>query len=166
MHLKRTGWPKRQVNQPESDAEHSYSLAMLALLLMPEELDRLRCLELALTHDLAEIYAGDYIPTDNVTPEDKHQQERSGILKLADELNWPQLIELFDEFESQKTKESIYIKALDKLDNVITARYYDDNHRAPDKLMSEFSSHAEKCIDAFSGEDIKQIKYILQSLKD
>ena len=46
--LKRSGWLARKVSSPESDAEHSFSLAFQALLLTPSYLDRCRCIELAL----------------------------------------------------------------------------------------------------------------------
>ena len=53
--LKRTGWVMYGVDGAESDAEHSFGVAMLAMMLAPKEIDKLKCLELALVHDMADI---------------------------------------------------------------------------------------------------------------
>ena len=75
------------------------------------------------------------------------------------------MIELFDEFEQKNTKESIFVNALDKLDNVITASYYDQNNRSEDKLVPEFSAYARKKIDELGNNDMLQpIKDILSNL--
>ena len=45
----------------ESDADHSYHLAMMVMIFIDDfpGLDALKCLRLALLHDLVEIFAGD-----------------------------------------------------------------------------------------------------------
>lgn len=141
--LKRSGWLARKVSSPESDAEHSFSLAFQALLLTPSYLDRCRCIELALAHDIAEVYSGDMLPGE-INAAEKHQKEREAVCRLSKELNAPTLIELFDEYENQETPESRFIKSLDKLDNVLLAHYYDACHRAPQPLFEEFSNGAKK----------------------
>lgn len=141
--LKRSGWLVRKVSSPESDAEHSFSLAFQALLLTPSYLDRCRCIELALAHDIAEVYSGDMLPGE-IDAAEKHQKEREAVCRLSKELNAPTLIELFDEYENQETPESRFIKSLDKLDNVLLAHYYDACHRAPQPLFEEFSNGAKK----------------------
>lgn len=165
--LKRSGWLKRRVETPESDAEHSFSVAMLAWLLAPAELDRCRCLELALTHDLVEIYSGDYTPVDNISPEEKHQRELQAAHRLAAELQQPRLLELFSEYEAKETKESIFINGLDKLDNVITAAWYDDRQRAPNPLLPEFSNYAKRRITALPDSETAQaiLNYICNERK-
>jgi len=163
--LKRSGWIKREVITPESDAEHCYSVAMLAWLLAPDSLNKEHCLELALTHDLAEIYSGDYTPVDDISKEDKYRLEHEGICKLASELNKPQLIELFEEFEARETPEAIFVYGLDKLDNIVTASWYDNNHRSPQKLLPEFSNYAHRCITALDKEELSDIKEILNYIR-
>ena len=163
--LKRSGWLKKEVILPESDAEHSFSVALLAMLLAPSSIDRLKCIEMALAHDLAEIYAGDITPGDDISPLEKHQKERESIIKISNQLDVPQLIKLFDEFEQKQSKESVFINALDKLDNVITAAYYDSNKRAPSKLTPEFKTYAQKRINDLPEYDfINKIKEILQGI--
>ena len=81
--LKRQGWIYRNVDTPESDAAHSWSLSLLVQLYAPKELDICKCLKLANIHDLAEIYVGDYTPIDNITPQEKHQKEQDAMQRLA-----------------------------------------------------------------------------------
>ena len=163
--LKRSGWIKRKVCNPESDAEHSFSLAFMVLLFCPDDMDKLRCLELALIHDLAEIYAGDYTPVDNISPEEKHSKELDAMKLLSEELSYHQLIDLFNEYEEQKTKEAMFIKGLDKIDNVLTATYYDKHNRSDDyKLVPEFGKHALKCLQEINSKDLNDIRLIAQCL--
>ena len=69
----------------ENDAEHSWHLAMCALVLkeyMPEPVDAARTVELVLAHDLVEIYAGDAYAYDQAAQEAQHQKEVEAAQKL------------------------------------------------------------------------------------
>lgn len=163
--LKRSGWVRKQVSVPESDAEHSFSVALLAMLLAPDNLDKEKCLELALVHDLAEIYIGDYTPNDHITPETKQQKELMGMKQIADELGEGGLMGLFEEYAAKSSKEAIFINVLDKIDNVITAAYYDKNKRAPLKLTAEFSDYAQsKIAEMPDTEELKLANQLLQEI--
>ena len=162
--LKRTGWLKRGVILPESDAEHSFSLAMLVLLLTPEKIDRSKCMEMALIHDLAELYVGDYTPEDGISQEEKHRKELVAMKRISQELSTPYLMELFSEFEEQQTKEAKFVKALDKVDTVLTACYYDKNNRSSTKLVPEFGGYAQKCVQEADFEEIPFVKDVLNQL--
>ena len=72
--LKRSGWVNKKVVNPESDAEHSFSVAFMTMLMAPDNLDKEKCLKLALIHDLAEIYAGEYTPHENITAKEKQKK--------------------------------------------------------------------------------------------
>ncbi len=150
--LRRRGWIKKRVSEPESDADHMYSVALEVLLLAPEHLDRLHCLELALTHDLPELYASDFMPGE-IDAAEKYELELSAARKLATELNFSPLVDWFIEFETQKTPEAAFVKCLDKLDNVLTAAYYDSNCRSSEVLSREFAAHAAACISASTCND-------------
>ncbi len=163
--LKRSGWVAKKVDDPESDAEHSFSVALLAILLMPNNLDEKKCLEMALVHDLAEVYCGDYTPHDNITNEEKTNQELMAIKRVAEELNNEKLVSIFNEYLDKSSKESIFINAIDKLDNVITAAYYDKNNRSTVKVKKEFADYARQKIDELGNEDLLQdIKDILRQI--
>ncbi len=163
--LKRQGWVDKGVINPESDAEHSFSLALLAMLLAPDELNKQKCLELALIHDLSEIYAGDHTPREDISLQEKLQKEHAGMKQIANELGQSGWLELFDEYNNKTTKESIFINALDKLDNVITAAYYDKNKRSSQKLTLEFGKYANVKINELGNNELlDEIKEILQEI--
>ncbi len=163
--LKRSGWINKKVIDSESDAEHSFSVALLAFLLAPDDLDKEKCLKLALIHDLAEIYAGDFTPYDNITPQEKIHRERQGIAQIAEELGVNELIDLFNDFENKSSQEAIFINALDKIDNVITATYYDSHQRAKEPLAAEFCDYAYRKISTLSDNgQLSEIKQILENL--
>lgn len=163
--LKRQGWIDKGVVNPESDAEHSFSLALLVMMLAPKELNKQKCLELALIHDLAEIYAGDHTPKENISLREKLQKEHAGMEQIANELKQSEWGELFDEYNNKITKESLFVNALDKIDNVITAAYYDKNKRSLQKLTPEFGKYAESKINELGNNELLgEIKAILQEI--
>ena len=60
--LKRTGWVKNHVPNPESVAEHSFRLAVLAMIIAPKiGADQLKCIKMALIHDIGEAEIGDIV---------------------------------------------------------------------------------------------------------
>ena len=78
--LFRQGWLRRGVSRErcETVAEHSYGCAVLATWLAQAyypQLDLCKVLRMALMHDFGEIYAGDIIPVDAVSAEEKHRRE-------------------------------------------------------------------------------------------
>lgn len=80
--LKRSGWLSCGVSHPESVAEHSFSLALSVLLLTPENLNRDKSVAMALLHDLQEIHTGDFMPHDNISPEEKGRLELNAAKRL------------------------------------------------------------------------------------
>lgn len=159
--LKRAGWVKRQVKNPESDADHSFSLAFLAMLLAPDNLDLLKCLKLALIHDLPEAFCGDFIPGE-LEPKEKALLERSAMQKVCDDLKMPELMELFSEYEQHTTPEAEFVWTLDRLDNVFTAKFYES--KSAQKLTEEFAASALPRIGGISDKALK--KNLQKILKD
>ena len=105
----------------ESIAEHMWHLALWAMLLRHEigfKADLLRTLELVLTHDLVEIYAGDTYAFDEaaVAGQRAREEEAAEALfsSLPDDLAG-KLRGLWDEFEEARTPEARFAKALDHL---------------------------------------------------
>ena len=138
--LKRQGWIKRHVKEPESDAEHSFSTAILVMLTAPTHLDMLKCIKMALVHDLPEVVCGDHLPGE-LSAEEKSQMESEAMQQIVRALGWSELNELFEEFEQGKTAEARFVKALDGLDNVLTARFYEQKHNGR-FLTDEFAASA------------------------
>lgn len=126
----RKGWILRLVDNSESVADHSWAMCLLILILCPPELNKLKCLEFAIVHDLAESITGDYVPSDNISKIQKYEQEYQAMQKIAEQTDSPQLLELFCEYERRDTPEAVFVKKIDKLEVVLQAKYYDNHQRS------------------------------------
>uniref|UniRef100_A0A2K6DJ72 HD domain containing 2 n=1 Tax=Macaca nemestrina TaxID=9545 RepID=A0A2K6DJ72_MACNE len=71
----RTGWVYRNVQRPESVSDHMYRMAVMAMVIKDDRLNKDRCVRLALVHDMAECIVGDIAPADNIPKEEKHRRE-------------------------------------------------------------------------------------------
>ena len=108
--------------RPESVAEHSWRLALMALLLRREfpELDMDRVVDMCLIHDLGECFTGD-IPAFLKTEADR-ETEDDLLARWVDTLPAgvsDELAALYAEMDAQETEEAKLYKALDKLEAVI-----------------------------------------------
>ena len=134
-HVVRAGWIRAGVENPESVAAHSWGMAMLATQLCPEDLNLQRVLELCILHDIAEVHVGDITPHDNIAPEEKHRQETEAIQEMGIEAS-----AIFEEYETQETPESQFVRYLDKLDMALQAEIYESQNLD----LSEFKKAAEE----------------------
>lgn len=109
----------------ENDAEHSWHLAVMAMILEEYSADKVdisKVLKIALVHDLVEVYAGDTFAYDVKGNEDKLDREIMAAEKLFGMLGDGQGDEiraLWDEFEAKETAESKYANAIDRLQPLI-----------------------------------------------
>jgi putative hydrolase of HD superfamily len=106
----------------ENSAEHSWHLAILALVLAghaPPGTDLSRVLAMVLIHDLVEIDAGDlFVYADAAAQERQEAAERAAADRIFPLLPTPQgqqLRALWDEFEERATPEARFARALDRL---------------------------------------------------
>jgi putative hydrolase of HD superfamily len=110
--------------RPESTAEHTWRLCLMAMLFAGEypEIDAHRVLKLCVIHDLGEALHGD-IPAIHQDPAvDKAIEERSHLLELLAPLpahKQSELLALWDEYNAAVTPEARLAKALDKLETVL-----------------------------------------------
>lgn len=110
-------------DRKESTAEHSWSVAMITMVLMTElkkefiEIDELKAIKLSLIHDIVEIYAGDVIAFDAEARKNKEKVEEDALKKLM--LVYPvfgqQLHSLWHEFEIKESIEAKIAKASDAI---------------------------------------------------
>lgn len=107
----------------ESVAEHSWRLALLAILMEPEmdkKYQMSKVLKMAVVHDLAEVEACDHHAWRGKLKE-KHQLEKRGLEKLTKKLPPKQkqtIQKLWEEYEKRSTPEAKFVKALDKLETI------------------------------------------------
>ena len=109
-------------SRQENDAEHSWHLALMALVLgeyaNAQDLDILRVIRMVLVHDLVEIDAGDTYCYDSAGYTDKAERETAAADRLFNLLPPDQAGEfraLWDEFEAGETAEARFANALDRL---------------------------------------------------
>lgn len=131
----------------ESVAEHSWRLALMALLIRDEfpELDMDKVIHMCLIHDLGEIFTGD-IPTFEKTKADESREEdllfawfRSFPAPYGEEFT-----ELLGEMKGQKTEEAKLYKALDNLEAVIQHNEADISTWLPLEYDLQFTYGADK----------------------
>lgn len=110
----------------ESVAEHSWMMALLALVLAPhmkQKLDLLKVLKMVVVHDLAEALTTDMPVWEGVVnKEQKAAAEEKAIAEIfvhLDEETRLELRHVWQEYEARQSPEAVFVKALDTLD-VIT----------------------------------------------
>ena len=106
----------------ESVAEHSWRIALMAMLIGPEfpEADMTRVIRLCLIHDLGEAFTGD-IPTFDKTAADTDQEDAlfaQWVQTLPEETK-QEFSGLLAELYAQETPAAQIYKALDKMEAVI-----------------------------------------------
>jgi putative hydrolase of HD superfamily len=107
----------------ESVAEHSWRIALMCLLLedsLKNKINLERVLSMIIVHDLPEIYAGDPHAWKG-KPKNKTQNEINALKKMLKTLPRKQqqvIKKLWEEYESKKTLEAKFAKALDKLETI------------------------------------------------
>lgn len=106
----------------ENDAEHSWHLAIMAMLLTEYADDKNftldKVLKMVIVHDLVEIYAGDTFAFDvkgNIEKEEKEKQAADKLFGQLPSNQGKQLRKLWEEFDEAKTPEARYAAALDRL---------------------------------------------------
>lgn len=110
----------------ENTAEHSWHIALAAVLLEEHAVERgidlLRVVKMLLVHDVVEIDAGDTFCYDVEANRDKLARERRAADRLFGMLPADQggeLRELWEEFEARRTAEARYAAALDRIQPVL-----------------------------------------------
>lgn len=107
-------------DRAENDAEHSWHLAMMVMLLSEyanEPIDVLHTVKMVLIHDIVEVDAGDTYCYDKEGYKDKAEREEKAAQRLFGMLPEEQRNELYGlwrEFEEFKTPESKFANAVDR----------------------------------------------------
>jgi len=148
----RRGWQRIGIERPESVADHTWGVALLAIAAAEERphLDRARLLELAITHDLAEAIIGDLIPGEYAHKGEKIARERRALEDLVDTLPLPlrgRLLARFEELATDSTPEAKLVHELDKLEMALQADRYHSQGRPRGDLEPFYESAARGVSD-------------------
>ena len=104
----------------ENSAEHSWHLALFALVLAehaPEEIDVARVIRMLLIHDIVEIDAGDapiFGEVDEAAKEAEELAAARRLFGLLPETQGAELLALWLEFEANETPDARFAKSLDR----------------------------------------------------
>lgn len=155
--LVRRGWELRGIDNPESVADHSFGVAMLAMILgLKMGRDVGRCVMLALVHDIGEAIIGDITPSDGVSASQKSKAEHEAAEKIFHEIDKDgYLLGLWKEVETASSEDARFIKELDKLEMAFQAYHYE---RERGDQLDDFFSYASERINS------DEIRPILRSL--
>ncbi len=138
----RTGWKMMKIPNPESVAEHSFQLCVIAMVFADQlGVDREKLIKMAVIHDLGEIITGDLVwSRGNIIDIQKRQKkeimETEGIESIFSKLgNSKEYKAIFKEMIERKSMEAEIFWQLDKLEMSIQALDYE---KITHKNLDEF----------------------------
>lgn len=155
-------------NRNENDAEHSWHIAMMAIILSDysdQKIDLLKVLKMLLIHDIVEIDAGDtFIYDQNKNHENTEEELKSAkrIFGMLPAEQAAEFIQIWVEFEEGISNEAKFAKTMDRLEPLLqntsnnggTWKEFGVKHQAvleKKKLIkhgsSELWNYAEKLIE-------------------
>lgn len=117
----------------ENDAEHSWHISIMALILSEysnSRIDVLKVIKMLLIHDIVEIDAGDVVVYDIKKRKENEKNEinaASRIFGLLPSDQKDEYFSLWQEFEKRETAEARFAAALDRMEPVMQ-NYYDEGY--------------------------------------
>lgn len=144
----RQGWiDKLSMDNPESVADHSYSMALMGMVISDlEDYNSEKILKMILLHDLAESVIGDYTPEQIISKKKKKLENEafSKILESLPDSIKPQYLQMWDEYQENTTSESIIVHQIDKLEMVLQAKLYEQEGYSKEKLQPFIESSKQE----------------------
>jgi len=156
-------------NRRENDAEHSWHLALMVMVLAEhadKPLDILKVLKMVLIHDIVEIDAGDIFIFDTTKTHTNTAAERiaaSRIFGLLPKRQATEFMAIWEEFEARETAESKFARSMDRLEPLLqnvsnkggTWNEFDIEYK---QVLEKQSVHQEisASIDKYAKELIEQ----------
>jgi len=160
------GVPK--MKPKETAADHSWQLAVLTFTAIKEfelNLDELKCLKLALVHDLVEAVTDDLdsvlVHSGQADGSKKSREERVAILEIVKTLPSKSGLEiktLWLEYEDKKTPEAKLVYALDKMESVLHLIFM--GHKSFHDYPDFIALYCHKPVDDFPA--LRPLHYLMQ----
>lgn len=129
--LRRTGWQLRGIRDGESIADHCFGVVYLTHFLsslVSARIDRSKAVSIAIVHEIGETRVGDIPYVTLKYFKNKDAMETMAIGDVLEPLGKDiskESLALFREFEDGTTIEGRFVKAIDKLDMLVTAAEYE-----------------------------------------
>ncbi len=148
---KRRGWIIKKVKEPESVSDHSFRLALLAMVFAERQgLDVCKAMKMALVHDLPEALCGDVAvriqeELQQIPNKEKEENEAKAFeeeIKLLPGGIAEEFRKLFDEFNKRESKEAKLVYELDRLEALFQATEYEKEGNFETNLQ-EFFDYAD-----------------------
>ena len=155
--ISRQGWiDKLSIKNPESVADHSYSMAIMAMIISDlENYDSEKILKMTLLHDLAESKIGDITP-EQMTSENKMKIENDAFNEIIDQLPETvksQYLEIWKEYQNNNSKESLFVHQIDKLEMALQAKIYQKDG----KTIEDIEPFLESAKRSITDKKLKEI---------
>jgi len=165
----------KEESHRDSTAEHTWRLTLMIYIIADElklDIDILKALKISLVHDLAESLTGDIdavrVANGEITKQEKNILEKEAINKLKNllpEKIGNKIYSLWEDYEESKSKEAIFVKALDKFETMTHLMNVGwipttKNHYKID-VHSFFAAYANKPVKSFP--ELKQVLDIIKS---
>jgi putative hydrolase of HD superfamily len=157
--IRRTGWQLRGIRDGESLADHCFGVVLLTHLLskiVKTEIDHEKAVAIAIVHELGECRVGDIPYTALAYFPEKSEIETRAVQDILEPLGnqiSQENLQLFKEFEDGSSVEARFVRAIDKLEMLITAAEYEKagysgltdfwNNDSTFSHMAEFSELAD-----------------------
>ena len=137
--ISRQGWiDKLSLKHPESVADHSYSMAIMGMIISDlENYDSEKILKMILLHDLAESKIGDYTPGE-IDADKKERIENNAFFEITAKLPITlksQYDEIWTEYQNHATPESKIVHQIDKLEMALQAKTYQKQGAPKEKIL-------------------------------
>ncbi|CCF59387.1 hypothetical protein KAFR_0G03550 [Kazachstania africana CBS 2517] len=146
---KRTGWLDygMSVAESESISDHMYRMSIISMLISNPNVNRDKCMRIALVHDMAEAIVGDITPVDAIGKEEKHRREWETMKYVCNELIKPvseiaarEIMEAWLDYERIESLEARYVKDIDKYELLVQCFEYEKKHNGKLNFQDFFST--------------------------
>jgi putative hydrolase of HD superfamily len=141
--LLRSGWINEKIKDPESVAEHSFRVSVLAMVISDSlGLDKEKLIKMALIHDLGEVITGDIVWSSGNIIDIKKRTEKEKMEKLGLERifkileNSDEYKKIFEEMIERSSEEAKIFWQIDKLEMAMQALEYErDEYKNLEKFF-------------------------------
>jgi putative hydrolases of HD superfamily len=150
--VKRAGWVKKiGVNDPESVADHSYSVCLVGMVLSDMlELETEKILKMAVLHDLVESVIGDYLPNE-IGKKLKRNLERNAMEMILQSIPKPIRLKykkIWEEYVQNRTSAANFVHMVDRFELALQAKKYEADY--PKALLAQFLHSSKKTLKSYN----------------